>query len=85
MMSEEEKLALDYRDAGLWWGDIPHSFGSDVCSKCGNSLEDDISAGFNICDSSGDHWYEYHLECLKGISKAYANGVKFSNPVKITF
>ncbi|GAA5522399.1 hypothetical protein Asal01_02359 [Fodinibius salicampi] len=67
MITESDRLALDYRDLGLWKEDIPTRCGgveNNRCSKCGIAFKNNVRITVCISNEAGNEHYDYHKECI---------------------
>ncbi len=73
MITENQRLAMDYRDAGLWKYDHPTAYGNidnRKCSKCGESVSNGSTVDVDIPGAHGTEHYKYHKQCVKYLLKA---------------
>ena len=67
MITENERLEMYYRDAGLWKKDFPTCYGNvdnNRCSTCGETLENVEIISVSISSANGIEHYEYHKQCV---------------------
>lgn len=67
MITENNRLAMYYRDSGLWKEDFPTCYGNvdnNRCSKCGETLENVERIYVSIPSANGIEHYEYHKPCI---------------------
>lgn len=88
MITENKRLAMDYRDAGLWKNDYPTSYGNvdnEKCSKCGESVKNASTIDVNIPGAHGIEHYEFHKQCV--VNALNNASIEFDKikPVKIPF
>lgn len=67
MITDNQRLAMDYRDSELWKDDFPTSYGnmdSNRCSKCGKAFDKEMRISVNISNAHGIEHYDYHKSCV---------------------
>lgn len=70
MITGNDRLAMYYRDSGLWKKDFPTCYGdvdTNRCSKCGETLENVARISVSIPNANGIEHYEYHMLCVTNV------------------
>lgn len=90
MITENERLAMDFRDALLWKKFLPTLYwGSDRCSKCGRNVKSENEISFSITGQGHEEYYVFHTSCAQeALDNASDEEIKRNmkdKPVKIPF